>query len=257
MMGERPQAPQNSPSLASAATKAAGPEPSGTSIAANAMGISVGRLIGERAFHFGASTPGGLASRSLAMDAAFASAADLSPQAKLNGEGAPALGASQAEATLPQPFADVVQSTAPARIPARAGSPVTNRVSPREPRRTKPRGADQDWKPRRLSRPSRLRVQAQALHLRAQAAMARRTTVASPIRSRPWRNRRRRQVRLAGFSRRVSLRTHRSSSAPLPLEQPPRRPRAGARQLQTPSLLPSRLERSMSTFRRAASRTSR
>ena len=130
MMGERPQAPQNSPSLASAATKAAGPEPSGTSIAANAMGISVGRLIGERAFHFGASTPGGLASRSLAMDAAFASAADLSPQARLNGEGAPALGASQAEATLPQPFADVVQSTAPARIPARAGSPVTNRVSP-------------------------------------------------------------------------------------------------------------------------------
>jgi hypothetical protein len=134
MMDERPQAAHNSPSLALAATKAAGSEASGASIAANAKGTSVGRLIGERAFHFGASTAGVIASPTLAIDAPLATAANLSPQAKLNGDGASALGFPQAEATLPQPVAHVVPSsdseTAPARIVPRAGSAATNRVSP-------------------------------------------------------------------------------------------------------------------------------
>ena len=53
MMNERPQAAGNSPSLASPAMKGPKSENSGASVAAGAKAANVGRLVGERAFHFG------------------------------------------------------------------------------------------------------------------------------------------------------------------------------------------------------------
>ena len=64
MMNERRQAADSSPSLASPAMKGPKSEGSGASLAAGAKAATVGRLIGERAFHFGASTSAGaIASR--------------------------------------------------------------------------------------------------------------------------------------------------------------------------------------------------
>src|ERR1700722_19146535 len=63
-MNERPQAAGSSPSLASPAMKGPKSEDSGASIAAGAKAATVGRLVGERAFHFGPSTfAGAVASR--------------------------------------------------------------------------------------------------------------------------------------------------------------------------------------------------
>ena len=85
-MNERPQAAANSPSLAPPAMKGPKSEDSGASIAAGGNAATVGRLVGERAFHFGASTfAGAIASRTLAVNAPFApgaaSAADLTARA--------------------------------------------------------------------------------------------------------------------------------------------------------------------------------
>ena len=54
-MDEGSQAADHASSLAPAATKASGAEASGAPVAAGAKAAAVGRLIGERAFHFGAS----------------------------------------------------------------------------------------------------------------------------------------------------------------------------------------------------------
>jgi hypothetical protein len=56
MTNERPQAAASSPSLASPAMDGAKSESGGASIAAGAKATTVGRLVGERAFHSGRST---------------------------------------------------------------------------------------------------------------------------------------------------------------------------------------------------------
>src|ERR1700722_4456567 len=110
-MNERPQAAGSSPSLASPAMKGPKSEDSGASIAAGAKAATVGRLVGERAFHFGPSTfAGAVASRTLGVDASFAagarSAADLTARSALNGESGLAAGFSPAEAISAKPLAD-------------------------------------------------------------------------------------------------------------------------------------------------------
>jgi hypothetical protein len=110
MMEERPQAANNSPSLAAAATK---PEASSASIAAGASTSSVGRLIGERAFHFGASaSAGAFASRTLTTGSAFGAAEAISAT-------------SLAEAAPSIDIPPVAASIAP-----HPGGAATNRVSP-------------------------------------------------------------------------------------------------------------------------------
>jgi hypothetical protein len=137
-MDERPQAADNSPSPTSPAIKGPKSEDSGASIAAGAKAATVGRLIGERAFHFGASAfTGVIASRTLAVNAAFApgaaSAANLTPQADLKGESALVASFSPAEAMPAKPSADAVPPIASATVPApiapRAGAPPSNRAS--------------------------------------------------------------------------------------------------------------------------------
>ena len=87
-MDEGSQAADHASSLAPAATKASGAEASGAPVAPGAKAAAVGRLTGERAFHFGASA-GVTASRSLAIDAPFAPAgANVAPQAGQGGESA-------------------------------------------------------------------------------------------------------------------------------------------------------------------------
>ena len=138
MMDERPQAADNSPSLPSPAMKASKSEDSGASLAAGAKAATVGRLIGERAFHLGASTFGGvISSRTLAVDApasASAVGANLAPQADPKGESALAAGFARDEAMPAKPLADAVpplaNANAPAPIAPRAGAHPTNRVSP-------------------------------------------------------------------------------------------------------------------------------
>ena len=72
-MNERPQAAGSSPSLASPAMKGPKSEDSGASIAAGAKAATVGRLVGERAFHFAPSTFAGvIASHTLAVNAPVA-----------------------------------------------------------------------------------------------------------------------------------------------------------------------------------------
>ena len=56
-MNERRQAADSSPSLASPAMKGPKSESSGASLVAGGKAATVGRLVGERAFHFGAPLP--------------------------------------------------------------------------------------------------------------------------------------------------------------------------------------------------------
>ncbi len=133
-MDEGSQAADHASSLAPAATKASGAEASGAPVAPGAKAATVGRLIGERAFHFGASA-GAMANRSLAIDAQFAPAgADLAPRAGQGGENALAADFAQAQAMAAKPFAAAVPSSdsapAPAAIASRAAGTATNRVSP-------------------------------------------------------------------------------------------------------------------------------
>jgi hypothetical protein len=131
MMDERSQAAGNSPSLASLAMKVPKSEDSGTAIA-SASAATVGRLIGERAFHFAAS-----ASRPLAVRAPFApasaSAANLTSQAGLNDDSDLVAGLSRAAAIPMETLADAVQPsanpTAPERIAPQIGGTATGRVS--------------------------------------------------------------------------------------------------------------------------------
>jgi hypothetical protein len=135
-MGEGPGAADNAPSLPTPAMKAPRSEDSGSSLAAGAKAATVGRLIGERAFHFGASPSSGVvATRTLAIDAPFAPAsasdANLAPHGDLKGERPLAAGFPGLEAMPAKPFADAVPSSANAAPPIaqRAGTPATNRVS--------------------------------------------------------------------------------------------------------------------------------
>ncbi len=106
MMEERPQAADNSPSVPSAAVTGQKSDDSGGSIAAGAKAASVGRLIGERAFHFGATANG-----AVAVDAPSAPA------------DASAAGFSQAMAAPARSLAGAVPPIANAIAPAPIASP--------------------------------------------------------------------------------------------------------------------------------------
>ena len=115
--------------------KGPGSEDGGASIAASAKAAALGRLTGERAFHFGASASAGMiASRTLAIDAPFAPNANLALQADLKDERALAAGSPRAEAIPAKPVADAVPSIADAPAPTpiapHARAPSTNRASP-------------------------------------------------------------------------------------------------------------------------------
>jgi Flagellar hook-length control protein FliK len=128
-MNERAQAADSSPSPASPAMNGPKSEDSGASIAAGGKTATVGRLLGERAFHFGAATfTGAMASRTLAVNAPFApggaSAANLAGRGNLNGESALVAGLSAADA-VPA----IANAASPTLIVPRAGASPTNRVS--------------------------------------------------------------------------------------------------------------------------------
>jgi len=137
-MNERPQAAGSSPSFASPAMKVPKSEDSGASIAAGAKAATVGRLVGERAFHFGPSTfAGAIASRTLAVNAPFApgaaSAANLTAGPALDGKSAVASGFSPAEAMPVKASADAIppiaNAASPTPIAPRSGAPPTHRAT--------------------------------------------------------------------------------------------------------------------------------
>jgi hypothetical protein len=128
-MNERAQAADSSPSLASPAMKGPKSENSGESISAGGKAATVGRLVGQRAFHFGPSTfTGTIASRTLAVNAPFAPggapAANLTGRGNLNGESALVSGFSAADAVPP-----IANAASPTPIAPRAGASSTHRVS--------------------------------------------------------------------------------------------------------------------------------
>jgi Flagellar hook-length control protein FliK len=129
MMNARPQSADSSPSLASPAMKGLKSENGGASIGAGGKAATVGRLVGERAFHFGAATfTGVITSRTLAVNAPFApggaSPADLTGRGNLNGESALVAGFSAADAVPP-----IANAVSPTPIAPRAGASSTHRVS--------------------------------------------------------------------------------------------------------------------------------
>ncbi|HEY1780219.1 MAG TPA: flagellar hook-length control protein FliK [Roseiarcus sp.] len=117
------QAGSQASSPAPAAAKTSGAGVSGASVATTDKLTAVGRLVGERAFHFGASgSPSAFASRGLTGEAPFtlagASGEDLAAQTKLSGESAVAAQSSD-------------NAAAAAPIGARAmRTPHANRASP-------------------------------------------------------------------------------------------------------------------------------
>jgi Flagellar hook-length control protein FliK len=133
MMEEGSDGADHASSLAAAPTKGLGPKESGATNAPSVKAATALRLIGERAFHFAASTPAsGLAGGAPATDAPFAQAlANLALQADPKSASASAAGFPTAAAA---PAADAVPSgaSAPAPTPAvpRAGGAAPNRVSP-------------------------------------------------------------------------------------------------------------------------------
>jgi hypothetical protein len=135
---ERPQTASDSPSLASPAMKGPKSKDSGASIAAGAKAATVGRLVGERAFHFSPSTfAGAIASRTLAVNAPFApgavSAADLTARSALNGESGLIAGCSPDEAISAKPSADalppIANAASAAPIAPHTGASPTHRAS--------------------------------------------------------------------------------------------------------------------------------
>jgi hypothetical protein len=139
MGGQGPQAADDSPSPKTPAMKGPRSEDSGSSLAAGAKAATVGRVTGERAFHFGVSTSANVfAGGTLAVDRPFAPAsasdANLTSRSDPSGKSALAAGFPGLEAMPAKRFSDAVQSSdsapAPAPIAPRAGTPATNRVSP-------------------------------------------------------------------------------------------------------------------------------
>ena len=117
------QAAGQASSLAPAAAKASGAEASGASVAAERQdSTAVGRLVGERAFHFAAGSPSAFASRGLTGEASFAlagaSGQDLATQVNRSGESAP-------------------PPASPRRRPRQARTPL-HPAAPRRPRRQSP-----------------------------------------------------------------------------------------------------------------------
>jgi hypothetical protein len=130
------QAAGHASSLAPSAAKASGAEASGASVAASDRSTAVGRLVGERAFHFAASgSTNASASRGLTGEASFAlagaSGQDLATQVNRSGESAVAAGFATAEAA---PGANAAPSSgapaASAPIAPRARASQAHRASP-------------------------------------------------------------------------------------------------------------------------------
>jgi hypothetical protein len=138
MMNERAQAAAGSPSLASPAMKGTKSESGGASVTAGAEAANVGRLVGERAFHFGPIISAGvLANRTLGVNAPFApgggSAANLTARPALNGESAVSAGFSPAEAMAVRastdPVSPIANAASPTPIAPRSGAPPTHRAT--------------------------------------------------------------------------------------------------------------------------------
>ena len=214
-MDEGSQAADHASSLAPAATKASGAEASGAPVAAGAKAAAVGRLIGERAFHFGASA-GAIGEpcargRRAVRAAAGASGQTLRPK-RAKAAKAPSPPASRMAARpCRRNLRGRRSSERSARGPGADRSPSSRalvngsrRAPTRATRRKMPPTADASPKSRRRRRSPGLRVPPRPLRQRSRAAS--RTTAAFPIRPRPQRPRRRKPVRLARSSRRLSPR---------------------------------------------------
>jgi hypothetical protein len=136
-MPKDPEAAPNAPSLAAAATKGPRPEDGGTSIAASGETAPVGRLIGERAFHFGVTaSPRASAGRVFTIDEPFApagaSGGRLASEPKLSAESAAGADFAQAEAMPATASTEAAPSTenAAASIGSHAETFATHRASP-------------------------------------------------------------------------------------------------------------------------------
>ena len=125
-------------SVASPAMKGPKSENSGGSVIAGAKAANVGRLVGERAFHFGPSTFAGvLGSPTVGPNAPFApggaSAAGLTARADLDRESALSAGFSLAKAAPAKPatgpLPSIANAAAPTPIVSRTGAAQSNRVS--------------------------------------------------------------------------------------------------------------------------------
>ncbi len=265
-MNERPQAAGSSPSLASPAMKGPKSEDSGASIAAGAKAATVGRLVGERAFHFGASTfAGAIASRTLGVNAPFApgaaSAANLTARPALDGESAVArrlfAGRGHASESLGRRrSADCKRGVSDADRSSLGRAPNASREPSREQPHTKPRAAGKSPMSRRLRLSPGSRPPPQSTRRRNRAA--RRPTVGPQIRLPPPRRQRRKQTCSARSCRRLSPQGRRSNSTarrPAPDTQTSRPARARSPLAPRPRL--RRSGRSTSIFRRGASRMSR
>jgi hypothetical protein len=130
------QAAGQASSLAPAAAKTSGAEPGGAAVATSDKLTAVGRLVGERAFHFAASgSTSAFASRGLTGEASFAlagaSGQDLATLVNRSGESAVAAGFATAEAV---PGAGAAPSSgaaaASAPIAPRARASQAHRASP-------------------------------------------------------------------------------------------------------------------------------
>jgi Flagellar hook-length control protein FliK len=133
MTDERPQAADASPSLASPAMK--GPKSEDSASTATGTQATVGRLVGERAFHLGVSTSAErLASRALGNDAPFGpTAANFTDRTDVNGESDSVAGFSRAKPMAPN-LEDAVPSIAKATAPAPIASPALSSNRPSLPR---------------------------------------------------------------------------------------------------------------------------
>ena len=248
-------------SPAPAAAKASGAEPGGASGAASDRSTAVGRLVGERAFHFAAGSPSAFASRGLTGEASFAlagaSGQDLATQVNRSGETAVAAAFATAEAAA---GAGAAQSSgaavASAPIAPRARASQAHRASP-----TRATAAHEavrgERQPEATAAPA-ARVASSAAPPPRRIRAAKGLTAAFPIRPAPSLRRSRKPIRSARFSQRLSPLRRRSGSTVR--RRQPRvwtSRRARARPPRTPRPLVSRSRKSTSIFRRAASRTSR
>jgi hypothetical protein len=126
---DHPQSGDDAHSLLTAPMKGPGSQDSGASLAAGAKPPAVGRLVGERAFHFGASA-GVIASRAFPIDAPFApGAASLEAQSDLGGDSDLDAGLPRTKAMPAGASAAAVPSGNTASVAPRASAHPINRGS--------------------------------------------------------------------------------------------------------------------------------
>jgi hypothetical protein len=127
------QSPDDAHSLPTAPMKGAGSQESGANLTAGAKASAVGRLVGERAFHFGASA-GVAASRPFPIDAPFPTdAASLVAQSDLGDDSGPVAGfpktLARAAGALAAAAPTMASGASPAPTAPRSPAPSTNRAS--------------------------------------------------------------------------------------------------------------------------------